>query len=141
MTSIDLSRQLALLTGVGDNESFAWFISKGYGPKGWRQQWGGSNPARWVKPELLVSLAQVLERSVTARGGTRDDLLRALAGSVCASTDGAHATHPNYPERHEPGHHIALNGGPVLKQNANVRYATDAPGASSGACPSCRNGP
>lgn len=73
-------------------------------------------------------LAQVLERTVTARGGSRDDLLRALAGSVCASADGAHATHPNYPERHEPGHHIAIDGGPVIKVNANQRYATDASG-------------
>jgi aspartyl aminopeptidase len=73
-------------------------------------------------------LAQVLERSVAARGGSRDDLIRALAGSVCASTDGAHATHPNYPERHEPGHHIAIDGGPVIKVNANQRYATDAGG-------------
>jgi aspartyl aminopeptidase len=43
----------------------------------------------------------------------------------------AHATHPNYPERHEPGHQIALNGGPVLKVNSNVRYATDATSAAA----------
>ena len=42
--------------------------------------------------------------------------------------DGAHATHPNYVDRHEPGHHISLNGGPVVKINANQRYATDAVG-------------
>ncbi len=41
----------------------AWFISKGYGPKGWRNQWGGPNAANWVKPDLLVSLAQNLERA------------------------------------------------------------------------------
>ena len=41
----------------------AWFISKGYGPKGWRNSWGGPNPATWVKPDLLVSLAQSLERA------------------------------------------------------------------------------
>ena len=41
----------------------AWFISKGYGPKGWRQPWGGPNAASWVKPDLLVSLAQSLERA------------------------------------------------------------------------------
>jgi aspartyl aminopeptidase len=73
-------------------------------------------------------LAQVLERSVLARGGDREDLLRAFATSVCASADMAHATHPNYPERHEPGHHIAIDGGPVIKVNANQRYATDALG-------------
>ena len=75
-------------------------------------------------------LAHVLERSVLARGGTRDHLLRALAGSVCASVDMAHATHPNYPERHDPGHHIAIDGGPVIKINAGQRYATDATTAS-----------
>lgn len=41
----------------------AWFISKGYGPKGWRNAWGGPNPQNWVKPDLLVSLAQHLERA------------------------------------------------------------------------------
>ena len=41
----------------------AWFISKGYGPKGWRQPWGGTTGASWVKPDVLVSLAQSLERA------------------------------------------------------------------------------
>ena len=50
-----------------------------------------------------------------AAGGAREDLHRALAGSVVASGDMAHATHPNYAEQHEPQHQIAVNGGPVLK--------------------------
>ena len=70
-------------------------------------------------------LASVLERAVAARGGDRDAFLRSMAGSVCASADMAHATHPNYSERHEPGHWIEANGGPVIKVNANQRYATD----------------
>jgi aspartyl aminopeptidase len=72
-------------------------------------------------------LGRQLERAVLARGGTRDDFLRAIAGSVLVSADMTHATHPNYPERHEPEHQIALNGGPVVKVSANVAYATDAP--------------
>jgi FMN-dependent oxidoreductase (nitrilotriacetate monooxygenase family) len=40
-----------------------WFVMKGYGPKGWRNQWGGPNPAGWVKPDLLVHLAKELERA------------------------------------------------------------------------------
>ena len=34
--------------------------------------------------------------------------------------------HPNYPERHEPGHRPIANAGPALKVNANQRYATSA---------------
>ena len=75
-------------------------------------------------------LEHVLERSVAARGGGRDELLRALPASACASVDMAHATHPNHPERHEPGHHVAIDGGPVIKLNANQRYATDAGSAA-----------
>src|ERR1700712_1661822 len=40
-----------------------WFIMKGYGPKGWRNLWGGPNPHGWVKPDLLVHLAKELERA------------------------------------------------------------------------------
>jgi len=72
-------------------------------------------------------LGRQLERAVLARGGTRDEFLRAVAGSRHVSADMTHATHPNYPDRHEPAHQIALNGGPVVKVSANVSYATDAP--------------
>ena len=83
----------------------------------------GSTSATGAASTLLT---QALERQNLARGGDRSDLLRSLAGSVCASADMAHATHPNYVDRHEPGHHIALDGGPVIKINANQRYASDA---------------
>ncbi len=73
-------------------------------------------------------LPSVLQRLVASRGGSSADLHRAVAASWCLSVDGAHATHPNYVDRHEPGHHISLNGGPVVKINANQRYATDAVG-------------
>lgn len=88
----------------------------------------GSQSDRGAQSDLLPA---VLERIVLARGGGRAEYLAALAGSVCASGDMAHATHPNYPERHEPAHRIEINGGPVLKVNQNLRYATDATGAGA----------
>jgi aspartyl aminopeptidase len=72
-------------------------------------------------------LGRQLERTVLTRGGGRDDFLRALAGSVHISADVGHATHPNYADKHEPEHQVALNGGPIVKMSANVLYATDAP--------------
>ncbi|MCB5912004.1 M18 family aminopeptidase [Streptomyces pinistramenti] len=73
-------------------------------------------------------LGTVLERSVFARGGSYEDRARALAGTLCLSSDTGHAVHPNYSERHDPGHHPMPNGGPILKVNVNQRYATDGSG-------------
>ena len=73
-------------------------------------------------------LGNVLERSVFARGGSLEDRARSLAGTICLSSDMGHAVHPNYSERHEPGHHPLPNGGPILKVNVNNRYATNGVG-------------
>jgi aspartyl aminopeptidase len=88
----------------------------------------GSQSERGAMSTLLPS---VLERIVTSAGGVREDFHRAIAGTVVASGDMAHATHPNYPEKHEPQHQITINGGPVLKTNVRLRYATDAVGAAA----------
>jgi aspartyl aminopeptidase len=82
----------------------------------------GSQSDHGAQSELLPT---VLERIVLAAGGGREDFLRRLPGSMVASGDMAHATHPNYPERHEQGHLIEVNAGPVLKVQPNLRYATD----------------
>lgn len=82
----------------------------------------GSTSDHGAQSDLLLT---ALERVVLAGGGDREDFLCRLQGSLVASGDMAHATHPNYPERHEPGHLIEINGGPVLKVQPNLRYATD----------------
>lgn len=76
-------------------------------------------------------LPAVLERIVLASGGDRADVLAALASTLLVSADMAHATHPNHSDRHEPRHTIAVGGGPVLKVNAQGRYASDAIGAAA----------
>ena len=43
----------------------------------------------------------------------------------------AHAVHPNFADRHEPGHKPVVGGGPVIKTNANLSYASDAPATAA----------
>jgi len=48
-----------------------------------------------------------------------------LHNSFLISMDNAHASHPNFMDKMEPSHGIDLNTGPVIKINANQRYATN----------------
>lgn len=75
-------------------------------------------------------LADVLHRISRSLGADADEAARARVGSVCLSADAGHAVHPNYPERHDPANRPIVNAGPLLKINANQRYATDAVGAA-----------
>ncbi len=69
-------------------------------------------------------LEQLLEALSTNQGLSRVQHFDRLAASLCISADNAHAVHPNYPERHDAQHAPSVNGGPVIKVNANHRYAT-----------------
>lgn len=57
--------------------------------------------------------------------GSTEAYVRAIDQSLMVSCDNAHALHPNYADRHDAQHGPALNGGPVIKVNANQRYATN----------------
>jgi len=76
-------------------------------------------------------LSDVLERLWLSLGADREQQLRALAASWCVSSDVGHSVHPNYAEKHDPVVQPVLGSGPILKINANQRYATDAPGAAA----------
>ncbi|MFM7253982.1 MAG: M18 family aminopeptidase, partial [Ilumatobacteraceae bacterium] len=69
-------------------------------------------------------LEHVVERLALAAGADRRAFLAQLASSTCVSADNAHSVHPNYVDRHEPGHRPLVNRGPAIKLNHNQRYAT-----------------
>lgn len=50
---------------------------------------------------------------------------RMLARSFLASCDNAHALHPNHPELSDKNHAVHMNGGVVIKYNANQKYTSD----------------
>lgn len=68
----------------------------------------------------------LLERVLAKLAGAIGDPVEVYANSLLVSADAAHAVHPNYPGKHDPTHRPLMNRGPVLKINANQRYASDA---------------
>ena len=85
-------------------------------------------------------LGDVLRRAYKGLRGCDFDAF--VARSFQISSDMAHGLHPNYADRHDPKHAVKLQGGLVIKHNANQRYATDAVGcallrrfAQQAACP------
>lgn len=75
-------------------------------------------------------LQDVLERLRAGLGATVDEAAQAMAQSWCLSADAGHSVHPNYPEKHDPHVRPLAGRGPMLKVNANQRYATDAHGTA-----------
>jgi aspartyl aminopeptidase len=49
-----------------------------------------------------------------------------LSASTFMSSDNAHGVHHNFAKKHDDQHGPQLNQGPVIKVNANQRYATNA---------------
>lgn len=71
-------------------------------------------------------LADVLKRVNGQVGeGTEEGYIRLIQSSRMISCDNAHALHPNFKDKHDAQHGPSLNAGPVIKTNANQRYATN----------------
>ena len=53
-------------------------------------------------------------------------MLRMLASSFMVSADNGHAVHPNYTDKACPTNRPYVNGGVLVKYNAQQKYTTDA---------------
>jgi aspartyl aminopeptidase len=71
---------------------------------------------------LRDSLARVEKNYAEPSPGGME---RAIPNSLLISLDMAHGVHPNYADKHEPNHAPIINGGPVIKEHVEQRYATD----------------
>lgn len=77
----------------------------------------GSTSAVGAQGPMLKSVLQRLS-------GDNETMLRAISRSLMISADNAHGVHPNYLDKHDENHGPMLNAGPVIKINANQRYAS-----------------
>lgn len=115
-----LTALLASADELAQAESIAVFAAFDHEEVGSASTSGASGPF----------LEEVLTRISAGLGATPTERIRAFAASWCLSSDAGHAVHPNYPERHDPANQPLPNNGPLLKINANQRYASDARGAA-----------
>jgi len=83
----------------------------------------GSGTKQGADSDFLES---VLLRICEALGMSMGGYKAALSRSFMVSADNAHAVHPNHPEYADANDRPVMNGGVVIKYNANQRYTTDA---------------
>lgn len=77
---------------------------------------------------LKEVITRIIESGATCT--KQEQQSRILAKSFFISADMAHAYHPNHPSAYEPCHHVHVNHGIVIKNNANQRYATNGDSAA-----------
>jgi aspartyl aminopeptidase len=78
----------------------------------------GSQSAVGAQGPMLRNILQRLAPGASAFAAMIDR-------SLMVSADNAHGIHPNFPARHDENHGPILNQGPVIKVNANQRYASN----------------
>jgi aspartyl aminopeptidase len=105
---------------LGESDAIAVFAAFDHEEVGSASTSGASGPF----------LADVLLRISSGLAAGETERLRAFAGSWCLSADAGHAVHPNYADRHDPANRPLPNRGPLLKLNANQRYASDGLGTA-----------
>ena len=78
----------------------------------------GSQSAEGAQGPFLMNVLERLFPDSQERG-------RVINASMMISADNAHGVHPNFSDKHDNNHGPLINEGPVIKINANQRYATN----------------
>ena len=86
----------------------------------------GSSSRQGAASSLLRDTLTRVDACFAAYDTSAGGLQRRLSGSCLISADNAHAVHPNHPEYADKQNRPVINGGVVIKHNAEQRYATDA---------------
>lgn len=91
----------------------------------------GSRTAQGADSNILPSIIRrlsVLPSSSSKNTDLSTAYEQTLSTSFLVSADMAHSVNPNYAGKYESDHKPEINKGPVIKINANARYATNSPG-------------
>ncbi|OAX83962.1 aspartyl aminopeptidase [Emergomyces africanus] len=92
----------------------------------------GSRTAQGADSNALPAILRRLSVLPGSSSSPSADLSTAyeqsLSTSFLLSADMAHSVNPNYAAKYEADHKPEMNKGPVIKINANARYATNSPG-------------
>lgn len=90
----------------------------------------GSVTAQGARSDFLPSILRRLSRTPVSRHSEplTSPYEKMMARSFLISADMAHGFNPNFANKYDDLHSPKLNGGPVLKINANMKYATSTPG-------------
>lgn len=92
----------------------------------------GSRTAQGADSNALPAIIRRLSVLPSSSSSSDGDLATAyeqtLSTSFLVSADMAHSVNPNYAAKYESDHKPEMNKGPVIKINANARYATNSPG-------------
>jgi len=84
----------------------------------------GSNSSCGAQGPFLRSVLARISAQLSA-GDAPEAVERMIRRSLFLSIDNAHGLHPNFADKHDNNHGPLLNQGPVIKVNANQRYATN----------------
>jgi len=88
----------------------------------------GSGSAYGARSPITIDVLRRVTRAsceATGENGT-DALERCVVNSFLVSADMAHGIHPNFADKHEPGHQPHMHKGMVIKTHCEMRYITDA---------------